>query len=86
MLIIKMLSGLVFIVSIAWFIAQPDYEPAIAIITSLSTFIAAWFGEKKQRRRAKQNQTVSENGIAIQAGGDVRIGSIRTSEKTTDAE
>lgn len=86
MLIIKLLSGLAFIGSVVWFIAQRDYEPAIAIVTSLSTFIAAWFGGKKLKRQANQNQTVSKNGIGIQAGGDVSMGNIRTSRKTTDAE
>ena len=86
MLIIKLLSGLAFIGSVAWFIAQPNYEPAIAIVTSLVAFIAAWFGDKKLKRQANQNQTVSKNGIGIQAGGDVSMGSIRTSKKTTDAE
>lgn len=86
MLIIKFLSGLAFIGSVVWFIAQRDYEPAIAIVTSLSAFIAAWFGDKKLKRQASQNQSVSKNGIGIQAGGDVNMGNIRTSRKTTDAE
>lgn len=86
MLIIKLLSGFAFIGSVVWFIAQPDYEPAIAIVTSLSAFIAAWFGDKKLKRQANQNQTVSKNGIGIQAGGDVSMGNIRTSRKSTDAE
>jgi len=85
MLIIKLLSGLAFIGSVAWFIAQRDYEPAIAILTSLSAFVTAWFVDKK-KRQANQNQSVSKNGIGIQAGGDVNLGSIRTSEKTPDAE
>jgi len=86
MLIIKILSGLAFIGSVVWFIAQRDYEPAIAIVTSLSAFIAAWLGDKKMKRQASQNQTVADNGIGIQAGGDVSIGSIRSSRKTTNAE
>lgn len=86
MLIIKILSGLAFIGSVVWFTVQRDYEPAIAIVTSLSAFIAAWFGEKKMKRQASQNQTVAENGIGIQAGGDVSTGSIRSSRKTTNAE
>ena len=86
MLIIKLLSGFAFIGSVVWFVAQRDYEPAIAIVTSLSAFIAAWFGDKKLKRQANQSQTISKNGIGIQAGGDVSMGSIRTSKKTTDAE
>lgn len=86
MLIIKLLSGLAFIGSVAWFIAQRDYEPAIAIFTSLSAFVAAWFVDKKQKRQANQNQSISKNGIGIQAGGDVNLGSIRTRGKNPDAE
>ena len=86
MLIIKFLSALAFIGSVAWFIALPDYEPAIAIVTSLSAFIAAWFGDKKMKRQANQNQTVEKDGVGIQAGGDVRMGNVRTSTKATDAE
>lgn len=86
MLIIKLLSGLAFIGSVAWFIAQRNYEPAIAILSSLSTFVAAWFVDKKQKRQANQNQSVSKNGIGIQAGGDVNLGSIRTSGKNPDVK
>lgn len=86
LLIIKLLSGISFIGSVAWFIAQRDYEPAIAIVTSLSAFIAAWFGEKKIKRQASQNQTVDKNGIGIQAGGDVSVGHINTNRKVKDAE
>lgn len=86
MLIIKILSGLIFIVSVLWFIVQPDYEPLIALGTSLLAFITAWFGDKKMKRQANQNQTIAENGIGIQAGGDVSTGNISTNGKMTNAE
>ncbi len=87
MLIIKFLSGLAFIGSVAWYIAQPGYEPAITAVTSLAAFIAAWVVDKKnQKIITNQNQTVSKNGIGIQAGGDVSTGNIRTSTRTKDAE
>ncbi len=81
MLIIKFLSGIVFIGSIVWFIAVPDYEPAIAIVTSLSAFIALWFREKMADRKALQNQSIAANGIGIQAGGDVTVDSIHVNRK-----
>lgn len=81
MLIIKFLSGIAFIVSVVWFIAVPDYEPAIAIITSLLTFIVAWFGEKRAKLQALQNQSVAKNGLGIQAGGDISVGSIHANRK-----
>lgn len=86
MLIIKLLSGLAFIGSVAWFIAQPDYDSAIAIVTSLSAFIASWISDKKKKHQANQNQTVAENGIGIQAGGDVSTGNISVNIKTKNAE
>lgn len=86
MLIIKILSGLALIGSVVWFIAQPDYEPAIAIVTSLSTFIAAWLGDRRLKRLANQTQTVGENSIGIQAGGDVSTGSFNVSRGTTNAD
>ena len=86
MLIIKLLSGLTLIMSIVWFAAQRDYEPAIAIVTSLLAFIAAWRHDKKPKQQASQSQTVSNNGIGIQAGRDVSVGRIRKKGKTTDAE
>lgn len=86
MLLIKILSGLAFVGSVAWYIAFPGYEPAIAIVTSLSALIAAWIGDNKSKRQAKQNQVVAKNGIGIQAGGDVSTGHIRTNGKITDAE
>lgn len=85
MLIIKILSGLAFVGSVLWFIAQPDYEPFIAVVTSLSAFIASWLGDR-MKRQANQNQTVGENGIGIQAGGDVRAGNLSVSRGTTNAE
>ena len=81
MLIIKLLSGITFIGSIVWFIAVPDYEPAIAIVTSLSACIAVWFAEKREKRKALQNQSIAADGIGIQAGGDVSVGSIHANRK-----
>ena len=87
MLIIKILSALALTGSVAWFIAERGYEPAIAIVTSLAAFVVAWFREKNVQRPANQNQNVAENGIGIQAGGDVSTGGIHTNkEKITNAE
>lgn len=86
MLIFKSLSGIAFVGSIAWFASKPDYEPAIAVITSLSAFIATWFSDQKQNHQGNQNQSVSKNGIGIQAGGDVNLGSIHPIGKNSDAK
>lgn len=86
MLIIKLISGLACIGSVAWFLARPDYDSAITIATSLTAFIAAWLGDKKLKRRSRQNQNVSKNGIGIQAGGNISMGNTQISNRATDAE
>ena len=87
MLILKLLAGAAFIGSLVWLIALPDYEPAIATITSLSALLASIVSEKRRRGRARQEQTVSGNGVGIQAGGDISVGDINSTIRTkTDAE
>lgn len=48
MLIIKLLAGAALLGSIAWAVAAPDYEPVIAMITSLSALIAAFVSDKRR--------------------------------------
>lgn len=76
MLIVKLLSVAAFIGSIVWMVAAPDYEPALAIVTSLSAFISTVLIEKRKARGATQHQSVSGNGVGIQAGGNVNIGNL----------
>ncbi len=76
MLVVKILSFVAFVASIAWCIKSPDYEPAIAIVTSLIALIASWRAGK-EGHSAGQHQVVGENGFGIQAGGDVKTGDIK---------
>jgi hypothetical protein len=62
--------------------AAPDYEPALAIIASLSTLIANFVIEKRKDATPNQWQKVATNGVGIQAGGDVTVGNIRSSAET----
>jgi hypothetical protein len=76
LVIIKLLSVTAFIGSVFWTIAAPDYEPALATATSLSTFISTVIVEKRKEREATQRQSVSGNSVGVQAGGDVSIGTL----------
>ena len=80
MLIIKLLSGAALLGSIAWAIAAPDYEPVIAVIASLSAFIAAIVSDKRRKESARQRQLISGNGVGLQAGGDISVGNIGNSQ------
>lgn len=75
---IRFLALVALIASIAWCIAAPGYEPAIAVVTSLSALIGASLVQKRRERDAMQSQTISHNAVGVQAGRDVKIGDINT--------
>lgn len=85
-LIIKILSFVALIGSVAWFVYDPDFEPAIAIVTSLSALIATWVASKREQRSASQTQVVGENSVGIQSGGNVTAGDISIKRNSGDAE
>lgn len=86
MLIIKVLSFLALLGSIAWFIYAPDFEPAIAIVTSISTLIATWFASKREKNGASQTQVVGDNAVGIQSGGNVTVGDIGLKRNSDNVE
>lgn len=75
MFFIKLMAFIAFFASVVWFSADPDYEPGIAIVTSLSALIGIWINQRQAKSPA-QVQTVGDGGIALQAGGDVHVGDI----------
>lgn len=86
MLLLKLLSAFALIGSIIWCVAAPGYEPAIAILTSLSSLVGTLIADRKSRQQALQNQTVQENGFGIQAGGNVTTGEIKVVRGNSDAK
>jgi hypothetical protein len=78
MLILKVLSVSALVGSVAWFIHAPDYEPAIAAITSLSACVATFLVDRKRRRADSMHQAVAGGAVGIQARGDVKTGNIST--------
>jgi hypothetical protein len=80
MYVIKLLSITAFIGSVAWLIHTPDYEPAIACITSLSACIAAFLVDRRKRDSINQRQSVSGKAVGIQSGRDTSTGNITTTK------
>lgn len=76
MKLIKFLAVIAFLGSLAWCVAAPDWEPAIAIVTTLIALIGAWVSTGKEKAQASQTQSVQGDGVGIQAGGDVHMGNI----------
>ena len=73
---LKLLAAIAVIGSIAWVIARPGYDSAIAVVTSLAALVGAFVEEKRRARRAQQHQSISESSFGIQAGRDVNLGDI----------
>jgi hypothetical protein len=73
---VKFLAAIALIGSSAWVIADPGFEPALAVVGSISALVSAFLVERRNARRAQQKQSVSKSSIGVQAGGDVSIGSI----------
>ncbi len=74
MIYIKILSAIALMGSIAWLIVSPGFEPALAVIGSLSALISVIFIQERKSRHVQQQQSVSKSSVGIQAGGDVNIG------------
>lgn len=77
MVYLKLLAFVALIGSITWVIADPGFEPALAVVGSISALVSAFLVEKQKARRAQQYQSVSKSSIGVQAGGDVNIGGTR---------
>jgi allophanate hydrolase subunit 1 len=77
--IIKLLTVVALICSIAWLVSAPGFEPAIALVGSMSALVSTFVVEKRSKQRARQqHQSVSKSSMGIQAGGDVSIGDINS--------
>ena len=74
MVYVKLLAAIALIGSIAWVIADPGFEPGLAVVGSLSALVSAFLVAKRNARRAQQHQSVSKSSIGVQAGGNVNIG------------
>lgn len=74
--VIKFLAVVALIGSIAWLVSEPGFEPALALVSSMSALVSTFVVEKRSKRHARQHQSVSNSSMGIQAGGDVSIGDI----------
>ncbi len=84
MKIIRFLSLLSVFGSIAWMVSKPDWEPAIAIVVSLSAMIGTYLAPEE--KVLGQSQVVDKGGIGIQSGRDVKVGDIHNNnERAGDA-
>lgn len=76
---LKTLAVVSLLGAIAWFVWDPGFEPALAIVAAIVAFISAKVVETRRATR-QQSQSVSNSSVGIQAGRDVQIGN-RDSQK-----
>ncbi|MFG6413837.1 hypothetical protein ACG02S_07975 [Roseateles sp. DC23W] len=60
------------IISAAWLINTPGYEPAVAIAAALAALVSSFF-LKRDDATGGQKQNLGDNSTGIQAGRDVNI-------------
>jgi hypothetical protein len=77
---LKFLALVALLASIAWCIAAPGYESAVAIVTSLSALLGAAVGRKRCAQDTMQSQTIRDSAVGVQAGRDVTVSDINTSQ------
>ncbi|WLH87874.1 hypothetical protein PSH87_14355 [Pseudomonas sp. FP453] len=77
-MLVKILAFLVLIVSSVWLYVEPGYEPGLAVLTSLSALIGIWISKRNSANKPSQSQSVGAGGVAVQAGGDIKVGDITT--------
>lgn len=80
--VILILDLLAFVASLIWAMMEPDYEPFIAVITTLGVLLAILFTKRKNSRdetnRASGKSTIlsqnaGDNSTQYQAKGDISI-------------
>lgn len=77
MVFLKVLSVIALIGSTGWLIADPDWEPALAVVGATATLVSVFVVDKQRPKPPhQQRQTVSTGSTGIQAGGDVNIGDL----------
>jgi hypothetical protein len=84
--IFRLITTLALLIAIIWLCVDPKFDSAFATAIALAAVIALFVSTKKTKRPRNQSQVVTNHSSGIQAGGDVNMGSNRTSRKTTDAE
>ena len=78
MAIVKLLAAVAFLASVVWFYFDPDYEPGIAAVTSLSTLLGLWIRERQSQSKVSQSQDIGNGGVGVQGIGDVNVGNIQS--------
>jgi Flp pilus assembly protein TadB len=56
MIVLTVLASLALAGSVAWLISSPGYEPAVAVVTTVSALVALFVAQRKKKRKPSQQQ------------------------------
>lgn len=82
---IKILTFLLLVIAVAWLIFSPGWDSLIASGTCLIAFLTS-LRKTATKRPSAQSQTVSGEGLGIQAGRDVSISHLNISKEADNAK
>jgi hypothetical protein len=71
--VIRVVSIVAFLLSIAWLAYNPGFKSALAALTTLAALLSSFLVKKSE---AKQSQKVSSGSIGVQAGGNINVDKI----------
>jgi len=74
------ISALAVVATGVWLLFKPAYDSFVAFLGALATF-AGLIIRRKRRTSSRMNQTVGDNSIAIQSGGNLTIGNVTKEDK-----
>ena len=69
--LLRILAIVALSIAVVWLYSEPSYKSLLAAVGALSGLISTFLFRKKNINGPSQNQTVGDNSIAIQAGGDI---------------
>lgn len=65
-------SSLALLISLAWLLYKPAFDPGVAVAASLAALFSSFF-LKRERQIDNQTQHVSGSSVGIQAGRDANV-------------
>ncbi|MFP1920401.1 hypothetical protein [Lonsdalea quercina] len=68
----KILAAAIFLASLIWVYAKPDFDSGIAVLTALLALSGLFISDR--RDVGKLSQKISGNSTGIQANGNINIG------------
>jgi len=72
--VIRVVSFVAFLLSIAWLTYDPGFKSAITALTTLFALLSSFL---IKRPETKQSQRVSSSSVGVQAGANINIDKIQ---------